>query len=67
MLAFLDLSWVDYVSEVALKAVLRASLGRNDLRVRDYYGEEWRVSRGSGEPKRCAAANEPRSAPDSPR
>ena len=50
-----------------LVAVMRASCGVNDLRVKDYYGEEWRVSRGSGEPTRCAAANEPRSAPDSPR
>jgi hypothetical protein len=67
MLKYLDLSYVDYVSQDALAAVLRASCGVNDLRVKDYYGEEWRVSRGSGEPTRCAAANEPRSAPDSPR
>ena len=67
LLKYLDLSYVDYVSQDALAAVLRASCGVNDLRVKDYYGEEWRVSGGSGEPTRCAAANEPRSAPDSPR
>ena len=66
-LKYLDISYVDYVSQDALVAVMRASCGVNDLRVKDYYGEEWRVSRGSGEPTRCAAANEPRSAPDSPR
>ena len=66
LLKYLDLSYVDYVSQDALAAVLRASCGVNDLRVKDYYGEEWRVS-GSGEPTRCAAANEPRSPPDSPR
>ena len=66
-LKYLDLSYVDYVSQDALVAVMRASCGVNDLRVKDYYGEEWRVSRGSGEPTRCASANEPRSAPDSPR
>ena len=66
-LKYLDLSYVDYVTQDVLVAVMRASCGVNDLRVKDYYGEEWRVSRGSGEPTRCAAANEPRSAPDSPR
>ena len=66
-LKYLDISYVDYVTQDVLAAVMRASCGVNDLRVKDYYGEEWRVSRGSGEPTRCAAANEPRSPPDSPR
>ena len=60
-LELLDLSYCDYISQDALTAVLRASRwGRSDLRVRDYYGEYWRV-RLFGDIKQCATANEPRS------
>ena len=60
-LELLDLSYCDYVSHDALVAVLRASwLARAELRVRDYYGEYWRV-RLFGDIKQCATANEPRS------
>ena len=57
----MDAAGLRVISTTGMVAVLRASwLARAELRVRDYYGEYWRV-RLFGEIKQCATANEPRS------